>query len=150
MKGAVNAVGGCDAILLWLGENDAVASMSQATYHSDLASMVASVQSDLACPVLPCQLQTFTSATGPQQAAINAAIAQAWGDVTGCKPGPDMRAIPSAVSGPNDVGDTVHLKSDAKLCQAGGLWASATYKALFQPTGSGGAINRGILTGGGY
>src|SRR5206468_3737429 len=114
MKAAIQAVGGCDAILWWQGETDALNAMSQSTYHTNLASFVGSVWADLACPVIACRLQTFTGATAPNQAAINAAIAQgagstpgaATGDTSHLYAGPILTAIPSTTSGPNDTSDT--------------------------------------------
>ncbi len=140
---AVTAVGGCDAILMWQGEQDAFNGMSQSTYHTNLSAFMASVQTDLAHPVIQCLLQTADEYSQGAQDAINAAITAGWSDITGLKEGPDIRPIPT------EPQSNVHLTTDVKLCQAGAMWAGWVYKDLFQPTGSsGGLLQVGGMTGG--
>jgi hypothetical protein len=105
---------GAKCILWWQGETDAVAGMSQATYNGHLDTIANAINADLGVKLMPCKLQTFSAATGPQQAAINAAIAEAWGDNTNVLTGPDLTGL--------TADDTFHLKSNANLSAAAALW----------------------------
>lgn len=113
--------GGVRAVLMWEGETDALAGVSQATYYTALTNFTAGVQADLGVKVMCCKLQNCSGISAPNQAAINAAIGQAWSDDTNSLTGPDLSGIDTAPD------DTLHLKTDAKLGAAAALWFSALY-----------------------
>lgn len=104
-------------VLWWQGESDAIAGVSQATYHANLASIAAAIATDLGVKMFVPKLQNVTNATAPNLAAINAAIAQAWTDVPNIAPGPDLSDIATD--------DGVHLISDAHVQLAASRWWTA-------------------------
>lgn len=111
------AAGGAKGVLWWQGESDAFNEMSQGDYYTALTNISAAISTDLGCKLIPCKLQTITSATQPAQDAINAAIGQAWADDPNTLQGPDLTGIASD--------DATHLKTNAKLSQAAALWWTA-------------------------
>lgn len=113
-------VGGVKAILWWQGEADAQDGMSQATYNSNLDSLANAIQADLGVKLMPCKLQNITAA---DETAINAAIAEAWGDNANVLTGPDLSDIATD--------DTLHLQTDAKLLDAAGRWWTALQTAFY-------------------
>lgn len=117
--------GGVKAVLLWEGETDAGNSMSQATYYDNLTNFTANVMADLGVKVISCKLQNCSGLTGPQQTAINDAIAQTWsgGDANSFT-GPDLTGLNTTPE------DTLHLKTDAKLASAANLWWLAIKSAF--------------------
>lgn len=116
-------VGGIKAVLWWQGETDALASMSQATYNSNLDSLANAINSDLSVTLVPCKLQTCTGIPDVDESRINAAIAQAWGDNPNVTQGPDLTGITS--------NDAFHLTTDVNLQAAATLWWSALEAAFY-------------------
>lgn len=107
------------AVLWWQGETDAVAAMSQATYNGHLDTIANAVMADLGVPLMPCKFQRCSGITDANEDAINAAIAEAWGDNANVATGPDLTGITT------DSGDGLHLNADAKLSSAAALWWTA-------------------------
>jgi hypothetical protein len=131
LAAAVTAVGGATALMMGPWENDAAAGTSQTTYHSGIASFVASWAADFpSCAILWRTPQPISTgvATQPHQDAISAAIIAAYSDVTGLKRGGDVRVVPTAPE------DTVHWLTDQKLAAVGEIQAAAIYTAV-TPTG---------------
>lgn len=108
------AYGTLRCVLWWQGETDAEAGMSQATYNGHLDTIANAVMADLGVPIMPCKLQNSSIITDGLEAAINAAIAEAWGDNANVKTGPDFSDITSD--------DDYHFKTDAHLLTAADRW----------------------------
>lgn len=52
MKARIDAAGGADHLIMWLGANDALAGETEPNFAADMAQFVADVQSDIGCPVI--------------------------------------------------------------------------------------------------
>lgn len=117
-------VGGCKAVLWWQGETDALAGMSQATYNGHLDSLANAVAADLGVKLVPCKLQNCTGISAPAQAAINAAIGEAWTDNVNVVQGPDLSGI--------TTDDEYHLQTNQKLQDAADLWWSAIEAGFYE------------------
>jgi hypothetical protein len=106
---------GAKAVLWWQGETDAIDGMAQATYNGHLDTIANAVDTDLGVPLMACKLQNSSAITdSPNEAAINAAIAEAWADNANVLEGPDLSDIGSD--------DAYHLQTDAKLLTAAQRW----------------------------
>lgn len=109
---------GVKAVLLWLGETDAIAGMDAATFNGHLDTVANAVGTDASVKVIPCKLQNSSGiADDPNEAAINTAIGTAWADNANVAAGPDLTDIASD--------DTYHLQTDAKLLTAAQRWFAA-------------------------
>lgn len=58
-RATVAIIGGVKAVLWWQGEQDAITSMSQATYFADFQTLSAAIATDLSCKIMPTKLQNF-------------------------------------------------------------------------------------------
>jgi hypothetical protein len=106
---------GAKAVLWWQGETDAIDGMAQATYNGHLDTIADAIDADLGVPLMACKLQNSSAITdSPNEAAINAAIAEAWADNANVLEGPDLSDIGSD--------DAYHLQTDAKLLTAAQRW----------------------------
>lgn len=104
------------AVLWWQGETDALNNMTQSVYNAYLDTLANAVMADLGCKLMPSTLMNCSGLTAPQQAAINAAIIEAWGDNANVYPGPDLRGIPV-----DDVGG-FHYIINATTDTVGDAW----------------------------
>lgn len=111
------AYGTLRCVLWWQGETDAEAGMSQATYNGHLDTIANAVMTDLGIPLMPCKLQNSSIITDANELAINAAIAEAWGDNANVLDGPDFSDITSD--------DDYHLKTNGNLQTAADRWFTA-------------------------
>jgi hypothetical protein len=117
------SVTGAKAVLWWLGETDAINAMDQVTFNGHLDTIANAVQTDLGVKLMACKLQNCTGIADANEAAINAAIAEAWGDNANVLTGPDLSDIASD--------DSYHLMTDAKLLEAATRWWMAMDAALY-------------------
>lgn len=118
-------VGGVKAVLWWQGETDVVAGMSQATYNGHLDTIANAVQADLGVKLIATKLQDLSAyLTGYNEATINAAIGEAWGDNANVLAGPDLSDI-------TPVGDGLHIANDAQLSIVAGRWWTALEGAFY-------------------
>lgn len=121
---ALRAGGNLKAVMWWQGETDAINGMNQATYNGHLDTIANAVMSDLGVPLMACKLQNSSGITDdPNEAAINAAIAEAWADNANVLQGPDLSDLGSD--------DAYHLQGDEKLATAAGRWWTAIQAALY-------------------
>lgn len=116
-------IAGAKIVLWWQGETDALAAMAQATYNGHLDTLAAAIASDIGCKIMPCRLQNSSGISDANEAAINAAIAEAWSDNVNVLPGPDLSDIGSD--------DAYHLQGDVKLATAASRWWSSLQSALY-------------------
>lgn len=123
-RGAHAVSGGARSVLWWQGENDALAGMTQATYYTNFTNFTANVSADAGCKVMPCKLQHADEYSDPAQAAINAAIGQAWASDVNTLTGPDLSGIDT------EPESNVHLMTTAKLGSAATLWFNALVSAF--------------------
>lgn len=108
-------VGGCTLNVMWLGETDSADGTTQATFNSRLDTFANTLAADQAgLRTMPCKLMAIS---GADETAVNAAIAEAWGDNANVATGPDLSDIASD--------DSFHAQADAKLITIGGRWATA-------------------------
>lgn len=120
----VQAQGGVlRAVLFWEGANDAQAGMTQATFNGHLDTIANAVYSDLGIKLMPAKSQ---ACVGFSVTAINAAIAEAWGDNSNVLTGPDL----SGLTADNDDGLGVHLISNSNIDSAAALWLAAIETAF--------------------
>lgn len=109
-------------LVLWhQGESDAQAGMDTATYQGYLSSLAGNVLADLGCKLASVRLQTFSAATGPQQAAIRTAVDNLVTAGT-IKAGGDLSGL--------NADDAYHLQSDSNLRAAGAIVGTAVAAAL--------------------
>ena len=111
------AGGKVKAVLWWQGETDALANMTQAVYNAYLDTIANAVMADLGCKLMPCKLLNCSGLTDVQQARIDDAIAEAWGDNPNVLTGPNMGSIASD--------DTYHYILDATAQTVADLWAES-------------------------
>lgn len=104
------------AVLWWQGETDAINGTPQATYNTRLDTIADTIQSDLGVKIMPCKLQ-ICNVVPVFEAAINAAIAQAWVDNVNVLTGPDLSDITAE--------DDFHILSDALLLTVANRWVAA-------------------------
>jgi hypothetical protein len=104
-------------VLWWQGESDAIAGLSQALYHSRLATIAAQIQADLGAPLFVAKLQNCTGVPAANLAAINAAIQASWSDIPNVRPGPDLSDIVTD--------DNVHLIAQSSIEMAAARWWTA-------------------------
>lgn len=116
-------VGGAKAVLWWQGETDAQNAMSQSVYNTKMDLIADAVAADFGAKLMPCLLQNCTAIPDADEATINAAIIEAWGDNVNVIPGPDLRDISSD--------DSFHLISDAKIALAAERWWNALKTAFY-------------------
>ena len=137
--------GGVKAVLYWQGESDAMAGASQSAYLASLTALASAIKADLGSPLIVCKLLSLATsfASAANQAAIRAAIDQAWQAGT-VLPGPDL----GDVAADTVTGNGVHAVSDNALAVIGARWWDAIRKAIYDPSASTGR-RRGIITGGG-
>lgn len=114
---------GAKALLWWQGETDAEGAMAQATYNGHLDTLAAAIASDIGCKIMACKLQNSSGISDVNEAAINAAIAEAWADNANVLQGPDLSDLGSD--------DAYHLQGDEKLATAAGRWWTAIQAALY-------------------
>ena len=112
------------AALMWEGENDAQAAISQSSFNSYLDTLANAIDTDLNIPTIPCKLQQLLG--GYSVANVNAAIVEAQGDNANVLVGPDL----SGLTSDNDDGLGSHLMSDANISNATTLWGNAIITAL--------------------
>lgn len=126
MKSAIQAAGITPkAILYWQGEYEASGGViTQAQYHASLSTLAAGVWSDFGCPLIVAKLQYATGYSDARTDVINAAIVQAWGDVSHVVAGPDLSVLRT------DSPDGAHLGSDDKIHLAANLWWQAMKTAF--------------------
>lgn len=110
------------AVLWWQGETDAANGMNQATYNGYLDTLANTLYSDLGIKLIACKFQNCAIVADPNEAAINAAIAEAWADNDNVLQGPDLTDMASD--------DDYHLKTDAKLLEAASRWYTALAAAF--------------------
>lgn len=120
---ALRAGGNLKCVMWWQGETDAINGMTQATYNGYLDTIANAVQADLGIPLMACKLQNSSGIADANEAAINAAIAEAWADNANVLQGPDLSDLGSD--------DAYHLQSDAKLLTAAGRWWTAIAAAFY-------------------
>ena len=121
---ALRAGGTLKAVLWWQGETDAINGMSQADYNGYLDTIANAVQADLGVPLMACKLQNSSGiADDPNEAAINAAIGEAWADNANVLEGPDLSDLGSD--------DAYHLQTDENLATAAGRWWTAIAAAFY-------------------
>jgi hypothetical protein len=119
-KQVQTAGGTLRAVLMWQGETDVVAGMSQATYNGHIDTFANAIDTDLSIKVMQCKLHDLAPLA--DEATINAAIAEAWGDNANMLTGPDLNAIQQDSS--------YHITGDAKLAQVAALWVTAINTAF--------------------
>jgi hypothetical protein len=119
---ATGGAGTIKAVLWWQGESDAIAGVSQATYHANLSTIAAGIETDLGVPLIVAKLHGC-STCGGALAGIQAAQEAAWSDVTNVLAGPDLSDI--------DSDDGLHLVSNAKIQEAATRWWAAIEAALY-------------------
>lgn len=117
--------GGCRCVLWWQGETDALASMADATYNSNLDSLAADIATDLGVKIMPCKLQNSIAITDADELLINDAIGTAWADNANVATGPDLTTYGSD--------DDFHLEVEEKLEGAAGDWHDAIIAEYFTP-----------------
>lgn len=115
--------GGIKAVLWHQGENDAITAMSQETYNTWLDSLANSIYADLGVPLVACKLQNSQGIADSSEAAINAAIGEAWGDNPSVVAGPDLSGI--------TTDGLYHLETNDKLATAASLWWTALQSAFY-------------------
>ena len=110
---------GAQKCVLWhLGESDALAGMTRATYNGHLDTLANAVVADLGVPLVAAKIHKWDEAPAPTQAAvdeINDGIDDAWGDNVNVLQGPDF-------DNPARVTDLLHFTTDAELLDAAGRW----------------------------
>lgn len=120
-------VGAYRCVLFWQGEKDAFDGMTQANYNTNLDTFANAWAADATTKIMPCKFQHCTSEgeyPPANQAAINAAIGDAWADNANVLTGPDLSGLDS------DGGSGVHITTSAGLAAAANLWWLAI-KAAF-------------------
>jgi hypothetical protein len=115
-------VGTLRGVLVWIGESNAISGTSQVAFNADIDTFANNVKSDIGVNSMFCKLQTCTGISQENQDAINAAIAEAWGDNSNVMTGPDLTSI--------STDDSYHIKIDDKLASAATLWIAAIKTAL--------------------
>ncbi len=129
MNFRIGQVGECRAVLWWQGESDVVSGTPPATYNSSLDSLASAIVTDRGVPLIACTLQQSSGLDDGDEAALNAAIQEAWADNPNVKAGPELSDI--------DADDPLHILTDAKLAVVASRWWNAIYEALYdQPGGS--------------
>lgn len=108
------ALGTLKCVLWWQGETDGAGDMSQAAYQSNVAFFAQCVSTNLAVPVMICNLQKCASLSAGQQNTISNAIVNLWTSNNVVR-GPDLSDLATD--------DGYHLTSDANLLTAGNRWA---------------------------
>jgi len=115
---AASGQGEVKGVLWWQGESDANNSVSEATYHANLAAIADAVHEKWGVKLFVAKLQKCSSILPSSRVdAINAAITAAWSDVASVAPGPDLSDL--------DADDGLHLKSDANIQTAASRWWTA-------------------------
>ena len=110
-------------VLMWEGETDVIAGMTQTTFNGHLDTIANAIMTDLGVPVMWCKLHQLLSYN---VSTINAAITEAWGDNTNVLTGPDLSTLISD----NTDGLGVHLMIPTNLRDAGTLWWNAIKTAF--------------------
>lgn len=125
-KYRASLVGGCRAALWWQGEWDAGplgdTPTPQATYNTRLDTIANAWVADTGCKIMPAKLHNSSGLSDVNEAAINAAIGDAWADNSNVLTGPDLTSITSD--------DAFHPTSNTKLQAAADLWVTAIETAL--------------------
>jgi hypothetical protein len=113
---------GCRAVIFILGETDAGASMSAATFYGHAITVVSDVRKWIGCPTVFCKIGTLSGST-----AINTAIQRLWDECADALPG---ATLPDYDSSPHWVGNT------ALADVASAIW-SALQPLFYASTGGG-------------
>ena len=118
---ALRAGGTLRAVTWWQGATDAINQMTQATYNGHLDIIANAIYADLGIPTIACKMQNSSGIPDVDEARINDAIGEAWGDNANVLQGPDFTDIGSD--------DSFHLQSNEKLATAAARWF-ATLQAV--------------------
>ena len=123
LSDTIAAIGGnIKAVLFHLGESDAIATTSEATFNSGLDSLANDIYSDFGVPTVVSKIHDIQE--NGDNTNVNAAIATAWGDNANVLAGPDIGSYTTSV-------DTLHFKTDDELADLAGYWWSAIETAFY-------------------
>lgn len=116
MKARIDAVGGVDKIVIFLGANDAIGGVSQSTFVSRINTLIADLHGDFPSAEIYLQKIHDFSGYGSNVQVIRAGVQEVWENNSTVKRGADFDGITTSV----------HYTTDAE-----GIAASArTYAAL--------------------
>lgn len=128
MHHRVGVVGGCRAILWWLGETDSEIGTPQSEIVTEIEAVIDLMYSYFSCKSIITKIQQ-TGFAG--DATVNAAIGQAWAQDANAPPGPDL----------SDFNVGIHLFSDADISTAGTRFWTAVQAAFFPQLPGGSAVH---------
>ena len=133
IQAAVGSGSGAVRCVVWhQGETDALAPMSEATYHGHLVTLVSQFTTDVpGVKFMPCLLQDSTGITDADEDAIRAATTASWADITDVETGPDFTDLTST--------DSYHPKTDADQIVMGMRWADKLVEAFYETATGGGS-----------
>lgn len=115
-KARADAVGGVDKILIFLGANDAIGGVSQATFVSRINQLIADLRTDHpAAQIYLVKIHDFAG-YGTNVQTIRAGVQEIWDNNPNVRPGGDMNGITTAV----------HYATDAEMIEV----ANRIYAAL--------------------
>lgn len=124
LKAAALATGA--KVVLWhQGESDAISGLSQVDYNDALDAVANQIQTDLGVQLMACKLEDMSTYQGGyDETAVNAAIAEAWGDNVNVLQGPDFSDITPSMDG-------LHFKTNTELQEAADRWWVALQTAFY-------------------
>lgn len=106
---------GATLVVWWQGETDAYNAMAEATYNGHLDTIANAINTDTGLKLMACLWQHITTTADANQDAIRTAISTAWADNANVLEGPTLSDM--------EQDDGWHLKTNAKLTEAGQRWA---------------------------
>lgn len=111
------SLAGVRAILVWEGESDALNGTSRATFNSKLDTFANTAHTDLSVKTMWAKLQICPGVLPTNEAAINAAIGDAWADNANVLTGPDLSDITAE--------DDFHIRTNGLLATVAARWVAA-------------------------
>lgn len=130
MKARIDAAGGADHLIMWIGANDAIAGETEANFEADLSQFVTDVQSDFGCPVVLPKLHYASGSYSDAQADLmRAAQDTVIAGTSGAVSGGDLNGLTSAL----------HFSSAELIVVANTIYAAAFTPPLILRTWNGSA-----------
>jgi|GEM_PF-197436 len=116
----IRQVGGCESIMMHLGETDATNGMSQATFRAHLATLAAAIYADTGVKLMVNKLQNSSAVADALEDAINAAIQDAWDNDDNVLAGADCsESSEDGELASEDNPGGYHFTSDGMLAEVG-------------------------------